>query len=65
MKMISDRESKMKELKRLYDLLWQPGSALNQALVRAKIGMVSAELAKIEMTDHNIPRPDLSGNMKM
>jgi hypothetical protein len=53
--MTSDRKSKTIELSRLYDLFWQSGSTLDRALVRAKIGMVSAELAKIEITDSQNP----------
>lgn len=51
--MTTDRDAKANELNRLYDLLWQSRSELDQALARAKIRMVSAELAKIEMVDSN------------
>jgi hypothetical protein len=49
--MTPDRESKAIELNRHYDLFWQSSSPLDKVLVRAKIGMVSAELAKIEVAD--------------
>ena len=63
--MASDRESKMTELNGLYDLFWQSSSALDKALIRAKIGMVSAELARIEMTDPPIALRDSSGTIKL
>jgi hypothetical protein len=62
--MAPDRESKVTELNRLYDLFWRSSSALDKALLRAKIGMVSAELAEIEITDTSIARTDQSGTVK-
>ena len=63
--MASERESSMMELNGLYDLFWQSSSALDKALIRTKIGMVSAELARIEMTDPSIPLKDQSGTIKL
>ena len=55
--MAADRESMVTELNKLYELFWKSGSVLDRALARAKIGMVSAELAKIETADtHNRPK---------
>ena len=62
--MTSDRKAKATELNRLYELFWKSSSVLDQALVRAKIGMVAAELTKIEMTDTPIPLTDRSGTVK-
>jgi len=62
--MASDRESKTIELNRLYGLFWQSSSTLDKALVRAKLRMVSAELAQIEMTDTPVSLADHSVGVK-
>jgi hypothetical protein len=63
-KIAPDREPKLAELNRLYDLFWRSNSALDKALFQAKIGIVSAELAEIEFTDTPIPLKDQSATVK-